>query len=221
MAGFSAADRNWADSDYIETEDGRCIADGPWDKAVGKEEANLRQLVAADTLAASGRGRTLKVRLGDYDDLVGHETGAIPEDHWSYHVLPDSEAENVQRDLDGLQRLQRVLDWQPFSGSESAEAPAMPGKMILMLRETTAFQLIACWVELRTAEIVLDEIAENFGGQDVLKPVFRSRLEDAKAKLLQTREALLLINMDAVLREPLEEELVELRESVEDARSKV
>ena len=186
-----------------------------------EEEAALRQLIAAGRLTAKGRGRGLKVRVGDYDDLVGHASGAIPEDHLSYLVLPDSEAGAVQRDLDGLQRLRRVLDWQPFAGSQSADHPMMPGKLIEAMRETTAYRLIVCWVEARTVEIILDEIAQSFGGQDVLKPVFRSKLEEAKANLLRVREALLLIQMDVVLREPLEEELAELRQTVEEVKSRV
>ena len=65
-----------------------------------------------------------------------------------------------------------------------------------------------------TAEQVLEEIAAEFGGADPLKPEIRELLDDTKPSLLTHKEQLAYLHMDVVLREPLAEELDEMREFV-------
>jgi hypothetical protein len=58
----------------------------------------------------------------------------------------------------------------------------------------------------------LTEIAGEFGGVDPLKPVLRAELDETKERLVRVQERLrMLLHMDVVLREPLEEEVEEMR----------
>jgi hypothetical protein len=72
--------------------------------------------------------------------------------------------------------------------------------------------LISAWVQLRSVDAVLGEIAAEFGVEDVLRPVFRERMQSTYERLRTSKEHLLLLGIDVVLREPLDEELQEMRE---------
>ena len=62
--------------------------------------------------------------------------------------------------------------------------------------------------------MIIDEIANKFEGIDPLLPKDRESLNKTKERLLQLQEHLAFFQMEVVLREPLEEEIVELREFV-------
>jgi hypothetical protein len=136
----------------------------------------------------------------------------MPDDYLKYRVLPDSAADEVDREKLRLQRLQNVLDWQPYWSDPDVRNRQMPALLIDPLKETTAYKAISTWVELRTAEAVIEELAGEFGGADPLKPRIRQEVEDTKRSLLEVQEHLRFLNMEVVLREPLAEELEEMRE---------
>jgi hypothetical protein len=151
------------------------------------------------------------VPLGAFDDLLWHKAGVLPDDYLSYRVLPDAQADEVERERQSLRRLQGVLDWRPYYGDQKAGVPSMPMKMTETLKTSMAGTLISTWVQLRTAEVVLDEMALEFGGADPLRPFIRAEVEETKHDLLEIQEHLRFFNMEVVLREPLEEELAEMR----------
>jgi hypothetical protein len=207
----------WREEDFVEGEDGtREVSDAAWDRVVSEKEREVRALVEAGKLTARGKGRRLAVQLGSFNDLVWHKAGPVPEDYLRYRVLPDEQAEAVEGEREGLRRLQRVLDWRAEDADREPELPVMPTKMIDALRQGIAGLLIKCWVQLLTAEAILDEIAVEFGGTDPLKPALREEVEETKRELLTIQEHLRFLSMEVVLREPLEEELDEMREWVKE-----
>jgi hypothetical protein len=214
LAAYLAGQRtDWSEDDYEESEVlARQLTDAAWDRAVDQEERRLRALVARGSLASRGKGKALKIQQGAFDDALGHSIAAVPEDDafMFYRVVSDSEAEAVALENAGLRRLQDALDWR--SGSEEADVPQMPEMMIDGLKETTAYMLISAWVQLRSVDAVLGEIAAEFGVEDVLRPVFRERMQSTYERLRTSKEHLLLLGIDVVLREPLDEELQEMRE---------
>jgi hypothetical protein len=56
----------------------------------------LWERVAEGTLPVRGKSRRLKVQKGAFDDLVGHESGAVAEDHLLYQVVPDNRAQQAE-----------------------------------------------------------------------------------------------------------------------------
>jgi hypothetical protein len=56
----------------------------------------LWERVAEGTLPVRGKSRRLKVQKGAFDDLVGHESGAVAEDNLLYQVPPDSRAQQAE-----------------------------------------------------------------------------------------------------------------------------
>jgi hypothetical protein len=81
------------------------------------------------------------------------------------------------------------------------------------LKESTCAQTALCWLELRCAELVLDEVAAELG-VDPLKPKKRAELEDGKRRLLQVVEHLAHLNIELVLPEPQPQHLEDIRELV-------
>ena len=95
----------------------------------------------------------------------------------------------------------------------------MPEMLIDGLKKGTAGGMIFAWVELRTIETVLDEIAVEFEGADPLKPRNRETLEATKQKLLKLKGELEYFRMEVLLREPLPEELDDMRAFVQERAS--
>ena len=60
--------------------------------------------------------------------------------------------------------------------------------------------------------MALAEIGQALHGADPLRPVLRTKLEATREKLLKVKEHLEFLQLEVVLREPLEEELQELRD---------
>jgi hypothetical protein len=213
IAAFAAGESEaWADTDYTEDEDGeRSITDEAWDRVCDEKERELRALVKSGKLLGRGRGKALNIQWGDYCRLIGRKVSAGPEDWLSYRILPDDQAEAAGDERLDFQRLLGVLDWRPFYASPDADLPKMPEKMIGYLRETTAYQLIETWVQVRAVDMILGEVAAEFGGADPVKPDVREKLDGTQRKLQSIHEQLLALNLEVELREPLEEELEELR----------
>jgi hypothetical protein len=110
---------------------------------------------------------------------------------------PDDQAEEVEVERFYLRRLRHVLNWQQPDGPDTDELTGIPERRRTGPRETTAYRLISTWVLLRTVDVLVKEIGEAFNG--------------TREKLLSIREHLLFLSMDVVLREPLDEELEEMR----------
>jgi len=209
----------WQDDDFREDEEGnREITDEAWDRVLDEKERDLRKLVEDGSLPGRGRGKSLKIQMGAFDDRMGRETGACPEDYLSYRVVPDSAAEEAERERWRLRRLNAVLDWKPFYASEEELAkPSRLGMWREMLDPTTARCLASCWGQLRAAEIVLDEVAAEFNSIDPLRAETRQELVETKQKLLETKEQLAYLEIEVELPEPDDELLETLREVVRRA----
>jgi hypothetical protein len=219
LASFLAGERDYSKDDYEEGEEGwgPVVKDEVWDRAVAEEEKRLRALVADGKLPSRGKGKALKLQHRALQHF-GRDVGAVPEDYLSYRVVPDDQAEEVEVDRFYLRRLQRVIAWQEPDGPDGDKLTDMPAKIRQGLSETTAYRLVVSWVELRSVEMVLDEIGEEFNGLDPLRPVFREKLDGTKARLLAVKEHLLFLKMDVVLREPLDEEIEEVRGWITQSR---
>jgi len=219
LAAFLAGQRDdYSEDDYEEEEEdgwGLVLRDEVWDKAVAEEEKRLRALAAAGKVASRGKGKALKLQHRALQHF-GHDVGAVSEDYLTYRVVPDNQAEEVEAERKALQGLQKVLDSKQYLGQDDDEQPSLPERIRQALRETTAYLLISIWVQLRCVEALVNEIGEAFNGIDPLKPAFREKLDGTREKLQAIREHLSFLRMECELREPLEEELTEMRGWLEE-----
>jgi hypothetical protein len=215
LAEFLAGQRDYSDDDYEEVEDrGAEIKDEVWDRAVAEEGKRLRALVAEGKVEVRGKGKAMKFRQSALSHF-GHEVGAASEDYLSYRVVHDDQAEEVEVERELLRGLHRVINWQHFEGPDSEELAGMPERMCIGLRETTACRLISTWVQVRCVDVLVGESSDSFNGIDPLRPVFRDKLEGTRQKLIAVKERLGFLNMEVAFREPLEEELAEVRSWVD------
>jgi hypothetical protein len=110
-----------------------------------------------------------------------------------------------------LAQLEAVLDFLPPEPDVERAVKAVPGDLIEGLKRGIAGQMISCWVQLRTCEVVLEEIARELSDVDPLKPPLRAELDETKRELVSLQAQLEYLRMEVVLRDPLEEELEEMR----------
>jgi hypothetical protein len=73
-------------------------------------------------------------------------------------------------------------------------------------------------LEIRGLEVILDEVAGEFGGEDPLKPSPREGLETAKANIMQVHRQLAAAHQVLELPEPTAEALQEMRQFVYQVR---
>ena len=129
-----------------------------------------------------------------------------------YRVVPDAEAEVAEQERNGLRLLTRILDWRSEDHPDDEEFADLPEKLCEGLKESTAFNLILNWVNCACIDTLLAEIGEEFNGIDPLRPIFREKLESTREELWSVHEWLKRIRIEVKLREPLEEELQDMRD---------
>ncbi len=86
------------------------------------------------------------------------------------------------------------------------------------LREGLLGGVALRWSEVSECEAVLREVADDFGGEDPLKPVLREVLDRSKTDLQELHSALTADSTALVLPEPAAEGLESLRELVRARR---
>ena len=79
------------------------------------------------------------------------------------------------------------------------------------LYKAIALESAAAWRELRALEILIDELTEEFGGEQPLRPVDEQSLLNSKERILALGEG---SGVDLDLPEPTEEDVEHLREAV-------
>ena len=69
-----------------------------------------------------------------------------------------------------------------------------------------------CWQELHAADMVLEEVAEEFDGEDPLVPAVRRILDKTRQDLVELKPLLGFVDVEVELSEPDEERVTFLRE---------
>ena len=78
-----------------------------------------------------------------------------------------------------------------------------------------------CWHEVRAVEMVLEEVAQEFDGEDPLVPAVRRILDKTRQDLVDLQPLLGFLDVEVDLPEPDEERVTFLRERVFGPRSSV
>jgi hypothetical protein len=85
------------------------------------------------------------------------------------------------------------------------------------MEEGIRLWLVSLWEELRSIDIVVDEVAKEFDGEDPLRPVMRGIMEKTRSKLVHLHATLAVIE-PLELREPDDETLDLARTYFENGR---
>lgn len=156
---------------------GEEVDDRRWNRLLAEAARRLRSQVKAGTLSAVRKDGHLLITRGSFDDWCGVPTVAIPDRGSGFDVFPDEQAGLVAtlREQQEDRRV-RLLERREIAFRRERE-----------LREAVTGELEGRWHELRVAELVLERLADVFGGRNPLHPDDRSRLAACRERLLALR----------------------------------
>ncbi len=215
-------------ADLMADEDGHydhMVKPQAWERVQKAKERELATLVKEGALPGQGRGKALKVQAGPFYDRLGEPVPVHPEEARSYEVLPDDQAEDAQRRRQFLEhavaayrRGPRVLIPHVTGRGQSEEFhvtdPSTIDELAKALKEKLQDGVLARWGELRAAEVIIDEVAREFG-EDPCVPVLRQDIDRCRSELEELHRDLQSYVPPFALEEPGEEELTLVRELVE------
>ncbi len=215
----------WADSD-LEPQKGEeepQVTDAAWERACNEKERELAELVEQGVLAGGKKGRRLLVQAGSFYDWRGRPVPLFPDWGWEYEVFPDEQAEEVRRLSEARSRTQDECQTAPLSlvldlPRRKARRPRKTAPMGEEIAEAvgTSFRegIELRWRELRSIETVLEEVAEEFDGEEPVRPWEREVLDSAKEKLEELHRAAQKYVGPFKLPGPSEEEMEQMRECI-------
>ena len=122
--------------------------------------------------------------IGAVVNITAHRVELV-EDALKYFEL-FNEAATLLEEAEGVKRSRGYKDWRKrpsITGSELLRSLA------LECREHGIRNLVHLWQELQAAEVVRDDIASEFEGEDPLLPAYREIADEARAELLAAADA--------------------------------
>lgn len=221
----------WEEADFERdaSDDEPLVTEKAWNRVLGDKRREIAVRVGGGVLSGKKKGRRLVVNVGSFYDWLGEPTPVHPEWGTEFEVFPDAEADKVKglgRERSDVQEsLARspmhsalVFDWGEFAPNRRRSSQGSPSRideacdaLIATLKEGTQ----QCWGEMRAAEQVLVEAAEEFDGEDPLLPVARSVLDGIREELSDLHEQVRPHVGPFELPEPDEEVLARVRSLVQ------
>ena len=221
----------WEEADYEldDSDDEPSVTDKAWNRVLGDKRREIAVLVHDGVLSGKQKGRRLVVNVGSFYDWLGEPTPVYPEWGTEFEVFPDAEADKVKglgwERSDVQESLARspmhtslVFDWGKFAPNRhrsSQESPSRIDEACDALIATLKEGIQKCWGEMRAAEQVLAQAAEEFDGEDPLLPELRSVLDGIREELSDLHEQAKQDIEPLELPEPDEEVLARVRSLVQ------
>jgi hypothetical protein len=139
-----------------------------------------------------------------------------------YDVLPDDQAERVERLKKERLRALEALSRSPASpilelleeklGCRATERQERWDEAMVALRKQLREGVPWCWQEVRAIEMLLEEVAAEFDGEDPLLPPVRQVLDKTRQDLAELHLLLDFVDAKVELPEPDEERVEFLRQ---------
>ncbi len=207
-------ERAWSDDDLesVRWAGDLVVKQEAWLRLVQGAAARLLAAASAGDLEAKGSGKAMRIKRGSFDAWLGRADTLHPEWAGGYDVRPDDGAARVDGDRKTLAHLQLALE-KPVSdssGGRTSLSTVIEGHIAAL---QAGIQMR--WEDVRAIEIVIYEIAAEFGGEDPLRPLIREVLDKAKAGLTFLNRLLEWQDAAAELKEPDDDNLAALRALVE------
>jgi len=214
--------------DLMPDEDGhydQMVTPEAWQRVQNVKAKELAALVKDGTLPGQGRGKAFKVQAGPFYDWLGEPVPVRPEWAHGYEVVPDNQAEDAQQRRGFLERAveayrqgPRVLIPQIAGLSDSREFavtdPSQVDEVVQVTKAALHDGVLARWSELRAAEVVVDEVASEFG-EDPCVPVLRHEIDHCRSDLEELHRDLQHYLPPFELEEPGDEALAFVRDLVQ------
>ncbi len=206
-------ERAWADEDLeqLHWAGDLVVKDEAWRRLVGGAAARLLAAASAGDLESTGSGKTMRIKRASFDAWLGRAVTPYPDWAGRYDVRPDEESGRVDGDRKTLAHLQLALEKPHKLSGERAGLSEVIGEQTARIQAGMQMR----WEDVRAVEIVIDEIAAEFGGEDPLRPLIREALDKAKAGLPYLNGVLEVYDEAVELHEPDDANLTDLRALVE------
>lgn len=215
-----------ADMEPSQDDDGEpVVSDAAWERVQGDKEQEIEKLVEAGVLKGKRKGRRLLVRVGSFYDWLGEPTPVHPDWGGEYGVFPDEEADKVRWSQAQRRHAEEMLERAPrdfvlVSPERRAARLRRSPRKAPRGGDAIAFELLAMLLEgvqalnceLRAAELVLEEVAAEFDGEDPLIPSVRRLLDMTRQALEEVRARVEDYVGDFELPEPAENDLERVRD---------
>jgi hypothetical protein len=215
----------WTEADTEPAEDpddGPVVRQKAWNRLLAEKKRELSRLVEEGVLAGKRTGRRLLINAGSFYDWLGETVPVCPDWGKGYDMLSDDQADLVESLKSERLRVREVVAKSPVSsmqrfleeklGRPVTERQERWDEVIAALAESLREGLPWCWQELRAVETVLDEVAQEFDGEDPLLPPVREVLDNTRQGLLELHPLLGFVDVEADLPEPDEERVQFLRQ---------
>jgi hypothetical protein len=226
LAELLAEDHDrWAEDD-LEPQEGEeepLVKPEAWERVCKGKERELAGLVEQGVLVGGKQRRRPTVQAGSFYDWLGKPVPVLPEWGWEFEVLADEQAEEVRRLQEARRRTQEecqraplslVLDWPHRKtrrpGKASPKGEEIAEAVGARLRDGIKLR----WRELRSIQLVLEEVAGEFDGEAPTRPWEREALDDAKKRLEELHRAVQGQVGPFKLPGPDEREMEQIRECI-------
>jgi len=227
----------WTDDDFeVDEETGERTweKDSAWDRVQREKEREIARLVKEGVLAGKGRGKRLLANVGSFYDWLGETVPVFPDWGSGYEVLPDDQADHVEWERIArnhareccLRAPHDIILPEPASlmarirerFSEHTKVSSPGGDDIaaaLLTRLIEGIQEHHRW--LRAIDLVVAEVASEFGGEDPLVPDLRDTLDKTRHRLEDVRREVQGYVGEIEMPDPGEDELEMVRGVLEHA----
>ena len=216
--GWSEADMEPAE----DPDDGPVVRQKAWNRLLAEKKRELSRLAEEGVLAGTRRGRGLLINNGSFYDWLGEPVPVCPDWGKGYDVLPDDQAERVESLKKARLSAQQAIAASPTSpilelleeklGRRATERQERWDEAMAALREQLREGVPWCWQELWATEMVLEEVAAEFDGEDPLLPPVREVLDKTRRDLVELHPLLDFVDVEVDLPEPSEERVEFLRQ---------
>ena len=222
---------DWSDEDLAPDEnhhDEVIVTDEAWERLGKKKERELATLVGKGTLQGKGKGRRLQVNVGSFYDWLGEEPKLWPDWGLAYEVLPDDQADLIESRRQMRQRARDsfqggpglpllYLEAWPDALKFLSEAGEKQGldDLVELHKEQMRKGIEEQWRQLQAMQVVVNEVAADFDGEDPSVPDVRHMLDHATERLADLHKDAQTYVEPFELPEPGEETVAEVRKLVE------
>jgi hypothetical protein len=197
-AQILAERHDWNHGDLVEHDGERHPTQKAWKRVMREKAAQLRSVVEDGTLVGRGKGNRLKITCGSFYDWLGDPVPVLPDWGIDVEVFADDQVDEAQgltkRRTDVLDLMDRlaVRSELPFDLERPLPEPPAEGvfddELLRGLAVSIRAEVKCHWLQRLTFELVIDEMTEEFAGEDILQPDVREVFDEAKAKLIELHE---------------------------------
>ena len=166
-----------------------------WRSVKRQKEKHLGRLVRDRTLFGRSGGGEPLVEVGSFFDWLGEPVPVQPDWAKAFEIVDGPKLSEVSSQRDGRERARRAYSEGPTVPvvslpGYSMDTPklSMVDELVIVHRERLRSGIQENWQKLRAAEQVIDEVAEEFDGEDPLLPVLRQMVEFTRAGLTDLHE---------------------------------